>query len=76
MPFDSLSRGDRWGDPWAPVCKSCQQPIGAGEPVETMKFDAGNAHQLEQLNGDYHADCAKPFMSLARAYRMLGQSYF
>ena len=69
MPFDSMphpSIGTR-----AIWCQSCKRPIGPGEPVEHLSFENHFEHRLEDLNGPYHAECARPYMSIKRALDML-----
>ncbi|RJF90828.1 hypothetical protein D3876_11600 [Sphingomonas cavernae] len=76
MPFDSMPQGKPWGEPWLPQCKSCRQPIANNEPVENLRFDNFSDHKLAELSGAYHAACAKPFMSLARALKMMSSRPF
>lgn len=64
------------GDRPGPTCTSCRRPIAAGEAVENLEFDPDPVHRLEEMNGLYHADCAKPLVSLQRAMRMLGRFSF
>ena len=68
MPFDSFPERDFvGGDPWWQQCKSCKRPIAANEPVEHIKLDPDASHRAQEVNGIYHADCARPFLSLVRA---------
>lgn len=68
MPFDPMPR-EFWDRSIS--CKSCSQPIAEGEPTEELHFDPCPEHKLEELNGTYHADCAKPLLSVKRALDML-----
>ena len=72
MPFDSLP-GGFWGPdgPDGPWCKSCKRPIAPDEPVEDLRFEYDPGHKLDELNGAYHAECARPFLSVKRALDML-----
>lgn len=62
--FLDLKSGDDWGDP---VCKSCKLIIGPSDPTEVLQFDQRDAHRLDEMNGLYHAHCARPYMSAMRA---------
>ncbi len=63
------------GEPWESgrICRSCRSPIAPDEPVEELRFESGSEHRLEELNGDYHAACAQPFLSIKRAFDLLGR---
>ena len=68
MPFDSFpERNFEGGDPWWQRCKSCKRPIAAHEPVEHLRFNPDPVHNIDDINGIYHAGCAKPFLSIVRA---------
>lgn len=70
MPFDPLPR-EYWDQgAW---CKSCKLPIATDEPIETLEFDPCPEHKLEELNGTYHALCARPLLSVKRALDMLSR---
>lgn len=71
MPFDSMPQGKPWGEPWMPQCPSCRRPIGKNEPTENVRFESDPQHKLEELNGVYHAACAKPYLSMGHALNML-----
>lgn len=60
MAFDA----EPGGDPRGPWCKSCREPIG-GKPTP-VRFTVDE----HDLNGDYHAVCARPILSLARVMNM------
>ena len=68
MPFDSMPHQHWNASAW---CQSCKRPISPGEPVEHLRFENHFEHRLEDLNGPYHAECARPFMSIKRALDML-----
>jgi hypothetical protein len=68
MPFDGSSGGERWNpEPTWRQCRSCKRPIAAHEPFEHVQFETTAPHRLHEANGTYHAACAKPILSLARA---------
>ncbi len=72
MPFDSFPERDfNGGEPWWQQCKSCKRAIAAHEPVEQLRFDPDPIHRLDEMNGTYHAACAKPFVSIIRALNTL-----
>ena len=48
-------------------------PIWPGQTSETIAFPTNDPHNLADMNGDYHAACAKPLLSVKRAYDMLGR---
>lgn len=69
VAFDS-----EWGgEPHIPHCKACNRPIEADDPFEELRFDPDPVHRLEEMNGQYHARCAKPLVSMARALAMLNR---
>ena len=55
-----------------PSCKSCKQIILPAHDTEEVRFDHDPVHRLDEMNGIYHAECAKPYLSMARALAMLG----
>jgi hypothetical protein len=71
--FLDMSLPGGGGEPWKPSCKSCHGPIGANDSVEHIKFEVPSDHRLQDLNGTYHAECARPILSVKRAYDMLGR---
>ena len=60
MAFD-MTRGG--GSYHADFCKGCGQPILDGQPTTTVRFID---NQYESFNGLYHAQCSRPWASLAR----------
>ena len=50
-----------------PVCKSCKRMIDKSDPAETLSFDELNDQQFDGMNGLYHSDCARPYLSMMRA---------
>jgi hypothetical protein len=66
----------KWsGGPNDPSCASCRAPITAGQRSVRIDF-ATDPHGHRGLSGLYHADCGKPFESLARAINMMSTSRF
>ena len=63
------------GEPWdgRRMCRSCKSPIDPAEPVEELHFNDDAGHRLEELNGPYHAHCARPFLSIKRALDALSR---
>ncbi len=66
MAFDAT----HGGEPHGRMCRSCRHPIAPGEASETISFDNDPDRKLNDLNGLYHARCARPFLSLARIINM------
>jgi len=58
------------------VCRSCKAPIESDEPVEELRFENQSGQRLEELNGAYHARCARPFLSIKRALDALSRLPF
>ena len=74
MPFDSFPRRDfGGGEPVGRLCPCCRQPIRFYQPVEQLEFAHGTGHGLHEMNGTYHAECAKPYLSVARALDSLSR---
>lgn len=71
MFVDTSLPGVPGGEPWTPICHSCRGPLRSGEPVERIEFTDDGEHSLREMNGTYHAACAKPILSVKRAYDML-----
>ena len=67
--FDS----DWGGEPYVPECKGCKRPIAPDDRVEEIRFDPDPVHRFEEMNGQYHARCAKPLVSLAHALSVLSR---
>lgn len=61
------------GEPHVPQCKGCNRPFEPDERVEEVRFDPDPVHRLEEMNGQYHARCAKPLISIAHALSVLGR---
>lgn len=63
-----------WGE--GPLCKSCNRLIDASEPTEILSFDELNDAQYEGMNGPYHSDCARPYLSVMQALLALRRLRF
>jgi hypothetical protein len=63
-------------DPLVPWCRSCQLPVFPEQDKEEILFAEGSEHRLEELNGTYHAQCARPFVSGKRALDLLSRGSF
>ena len=61
------------GSPIEPWCKGCRLPIASREPTEILEFPADPEYRLERMNGLYHARCAQPLTSIARALEALNR---
>lgn len=72
MFMDATSPGRPGGEPWTPSCRSCHEPLKPGDAVERIEFPH-DEHGLHDMNGMYHAACAKPILSVKHAYDMLGR---
>ena len=70
--FLDVSSNGYWGGE-GPSCMSCKPLIRSNEPTEELRFEAGDEHRLDEMNGIYHAECVKPFLSVIRALNMLGR---
>jgi hypothetical protein len=72
MPFDSFpERVPSDGGHWLQQCPSCKQPIAPYQPVEHIQLPHDPMHGADKVNGTYHAECARPFLSLVSALNTL-----
>ena len=76
MFMDIPASGEGGGEPHLPRCKSCRQPIPPGAASERLNFPIDHDPRLAELNGLYHAGCAKPYSSLRRALETLSRPWF
>jgi hypothetical protein len=72
--LESKAHGEPWDE--GRTCRSCKLPIGPADPVEELRFEDHGEHKLAQMNGAYHASCARPYLSIKRALDMLGRLPF
>lgn len=59
------------GEPWVPQCRACKGSIAQGQPSAEVRFEKGEDARLRELNGLYHAACARPILSVKRAHDMM-----
>jgi hypothetical protein len=74
MYLDTSKSNDNGGGHMR-LCHSCSGVIGPDDAIEQVHFDA-DGHGLEKMNGIYHAVCAKPILSVKRAYDALSRWRF
>jgi len=74
MFLDSNPLGPHWGETPRRACKSCRRPILEHHRVEEIQFPE-HASSAD-MSGSYHAECAKPFSSIAHAMNMLSRFNF
>jgi len=72
--FLDLNPDRSWDEPVA--CKSCRRPILSEHATEQLQMPYDSEHKLHELNGVYHSDCAKPFLSIVRALDALSRPFF
>lgn len=75
MFMDIPAGGEPGPEPIPPRCRSCKQPISPDEPRRTLTFPSNSDYRFDELNGLYHAACARPFASLQRAMDMLTRGW-
>ena len=64
MPFDSFpERVPNDGNFWQ-LCRGCERPIMANQPVAKIELPHDPITSADKANGTYHAECAKPLMGL------------
>jgi hypothetical protein len=63
-----------WDEPMA--CKSCKLPILSEHKTEQLQVPFDPQHKLHELNGIYHSECAKPYLSVMRALDTLSRGFF
>jgi hypothetical protein len=67
MPLDGSSFEDRgYSGRW---CRACRLPILTGQRAARVDFQT-DPHGTDGLTGDYHAECSKPFASMARVINL------
>lgn len=72
--FVDLNPDRSWNEPTA--CKSCKRPILAEHRAEQLNVPFDEEHGLHELNGVYHSECAKPYLSVMRALDALRRISF
>jgi hypothetical protein len=69
--FLDLNPDRYWDEPAA--CKSCKRPILSEHATEQLELPFDTQHKLHEMNGIYHAECARPYLSIALALAALGR---
>lgn len=54
-----------------PSCMSCKRFITTNESREQVSLPFDAEHKTHELNGLYHSDCARPYLSVIKAMEML-----
>jgi len=67
--FLDLNPDRRWEE--APSCMSCKGLITSGQPTEQVRLPFDPHHKTHELNGIYHSECARPYLSVIRAMTAL-----
>ena len=59
--------------PWdeLPSCMSCKGIITADQRTEQLRLPFDAEHKTHELNGLYHSDCARAYLSIVRAMESL-----
>lgn len=52
---------------------SCKRLISADEPTEQVRLPFDAEHKTHELNGLYHYECARPYLSVIRAMESLSR---
>ena len=63
------------GIPEQPPCAGCKAPIQHGEKTTEINLAVDPEHGLHELNGSYHEHCARPLVSVLRAYEMCSRLF-
>jgi hypothetical protein len=67
MPLDGSSfGGGASGRRW---CRACRQEILKNQPSTRVEFQS-DPNGTDGLTGDYHLQCSKPFVSIARVLNL------
>lgn len=66
MLLDETNGGGGHRGPW---CPSCKQPILEGQKTLQVTFN-NDPHGFNGTTGLYHAQCGRPFASLARVINL------
>lgn len=67
--FLDLNAERRWEE--GPCCMSCKMLITPDQPTEQVRLPFDPHHKTHELNGIYHLECARPYMSVIRAMQSL-----
>jgi hypothetical protein len=67
MFFDSSCGGGPSGDGSSrPQCPCCKLPITPDDMIARVQLERDDASGVHQINGTYHAQCARPYLSMVR----------
>ena len=69
LMFLDLNSERRWEE--GPSCMSCKRPIASDERSEQVRLPFDAEHKTHELNGLYHFECARPYLSVIRAMESL-----
>jgi hypothetical protein len=72
--FLDLNPERRWED--GPSCISCKRLITSSQPTEHLRLPFDPQHKTHELNGIYHLECARPYLSIVRAMEALNRWSF
>jgi len=67
--FLDLNPERRWDE--RPSCMSCKLLITSDQPTEEVRLPFDAHHKTHELNGLYHSECARPYLSIVRAMNSL-----
>jgi hypothetical protein len=70
MPFDAFPERVPFDGPAWHSCRCCKRPIASYQRVEKIELPHDPVHGSDKVNGTYHAECAKPYLSLVGALSM------
>jgi len=66
MLLDEKNHGGGRPEPW---CLACRQPVKPGQKTAKVHF-ATDPQGMKGLSGTYHAECSKPFASMANVINL------
>ena len=69
LMFLDLNPERRWDE--EPSCMSCKALITVDQPSREVRLPFDAQHKTHELNGLYHFECARPYLSLIRAMESL-----
>ena len=67
--FLDLNSERRWEE--GPCCMSCKRLITSGQSTAQVQLPFDAEHKTHELNGLYHSECARPYLSVIRAMQSL-----
>jgi len=72
--FVDLNPERRWDE--GPSCVSCKRLIASDEPTEQVRLPFDANRKTHEMNGIYHLECARPYLSIIRAMNALNRNLF